>query len=206
MPSTRKGQAPDTQNFATFMLAVPMLFSTCMLGVALLLTAKAPLPDTILTSATAPHVTPEAVLSKLKSVREWKHWTDTFSIEVDGDVQVGSQLQIKSNWGDLAYGQSTKGPEFVTHWDEHLQPPKMCGKLCWTYNLLPEVLLTSDRCIEVCAADDDSTNIINRIQFLGLFGPLVDYTMGPRVKALFEHFNADLVASFESGKKKEPSS
>jgi len=187
------------------MLAVPMLFSSCMLGVALLLAAKAPLPDTIETRAHAPHSKPDFVLSKLKNVRDWKRWTDTFSVEADGDVQVGTQLHIKSNWGDLAYGQTTNGPEIITQWDEHLQPPKMCGKLCWTYNLLPEVLLTTDRCIEVCAAGEGGTAIVNRIQFLGLLGPLVDCTMGSNVKSLFEQFNADLVAAVNSkGKKDSP--
>jgi hypothetical protein len=172
-----------------------VFFSTGMLVVAVLLAANAPLPDIIMATTKAPRVAPEAVLSKLKNVRAWSQWTDTFSVEVDGDVLVGAQLHVTPNWGESAYGFSTKGPEEVTVWDDNPLPSHLRGKLCWVYTLLPTFLLTTDRCVEVSAADHDGTAIVNRIQFMGLLGPLVDYVVGAKVQALFEQFNVDLLAA-----------
>lgn len=199
MPSSQKGRAPAARHDAAVMLAIPMLFSTGMLVIAVLLAANAPLPETIVATATAPRVAPEAVMSKLKTVREWSQWTDTFSVEVAGGVQVGAQLLVQTHWGDSWYGLSTQGPEAVTVWDEHPHPSHLRGKLCWAYTLLPAFLLTTDRCVEVSAADRGGTALVNRVQFLGLLGPLVAYLVGAKVQALFAQFNVDLLAAAAAG-------
>jgi len=166
-----------------------------------------PAPAPIEAVHAVPHLGQAEVWRPLRAMGLWHEWTDTFRVDVPvvgnseqeraGVPVEGSLLSIRTFWRPHGLGAllpSTASPERLTVADE------ASFRMCWRVEMLPAVLLDTDRCF-VLTKLATGTEVVNRIQFLGLLGPVVHAIMGGAVHANFEAFNSHLAAAAQGAKR-----
>eukprot|EP00729_Bicosta_minor_P010911 gene10911-3113_t len=137
----------------------------------------------------------EEVWQLLYKMDEWKDWNDVFDVAVgDGDgkeeVAVGKAIGITCNWVD---GTSDFSRERITVIEEGV-------RICWDYEGMPEMLLTTDRCVTVTQVSTTNVKVENYEIFGGPLGAFVTLLKGRTVDAGFQAFNRALKMKAE-GKK-----
>jgi hypothetical protein len=174
-------------------------FSAVLVAVFLaLLPTSAP----IVTVQEVPGVGRGEVWVRLRAMGAWHEWTDTFRVGLEASDKppeerrvtpgVGKLLSVKTFWRNRGLGAvlpASVSPERLIRADDE------AFALCWRVEMLPAKLLDTDRCVDLRESTSYGTQIVNRIQFLGLLGPVVNAIMGAPVRANFEAFNAHLAAA-----------
>jgi hypothetical protein len=72
------------------------------------------------------------------------------------------------------------------------------GRICYDFEGLPEVLLSTDRCLVATRVADTRTRLVNYEQFGGVLAQLVAWLKGPVIEQGFAGFNAALKVRAET--------